>query len=119
MKELEEKYLKLDDDLNYLSARKSKIDTEMLIVKSEMLKVKDKILTAYEVDGECPINLTVANVAPCPVITDESLLPERFIRTKSEVNKQAINKAIRGGEQIEGVSMGNGSVTIKIKQRGK
>ena len=116
---LEDEYLELDDNLNYLQSRKQSIEIEIRRVKNEIEDVKQAILSAYEKDGECPVNLTVANVPPKPIISDEELIPERFIKVTKSVDKSAINKAIKEGEAVAGVTMSNGDITLRIKQRRK
>ena len=117
MSELEDKYLELDDNLNYLQSRKSTIDSEIKKVKKEIEQVKGAILTAYQEDGVCPENLIIANVAPKTTIQDEDAIPGRFIKVTKSIDKSAINKAVKDGEVIAGVGMSNGDITLRIKKR--
>lgn len=55
------------------------------------------------------------NVPPKPIVTDESKVPSRF--KKEIIDKAAINEAIKNGEQIEGVSMDNGSISIQMRSK--
>ena len=52
---------------------------------------------------------------PKPIVTDAEKVPDRF--KKKVIDKTAINKAVKNGEIIEGVSMDNGSesITIRVK----
>ena len=53
------------------------------------------------------------NIAPKPVVTDEILVPNRFY--KKTIDKTAINKAVKDGEEILGVSMDNGGRSLTIR----
>lgn len=60
-------------------------------------------LTASIVDGQ-----------PGVVITDETALPETFVRVKREPNKDAIKDAIKRGIQVPGAAMANGMPYLKV-----
>ena len=61
--------------------------------------------------------ISVSQAAPSVVVADESAIPERFIRTKREIDKAAINAAVKAGEEIPGVTVSNGGsrLTIRLK----
>lgn len=111
----EDRYLYLDDCLLHLKSRKRKIDDEIHKIKVEMEKIKREILDDYDENGVCPVKMIMSRVPPKPIITDKDSLPDRFIKIEKTINKGAINKAIKNGETIAGVSMDNGGVTLKIK----
>lgn len=61
--------------------------------------------------------LSITNAAPPVTISDEAAIPDRFIRTKREIDKTAINAAVKAGEEIPGVVIGNAStrLTVRVK----
>lgn len=61
--------------------------------------------------------LSITNAAPAIVVSDEAALPDRFFRTKREVDKAAINAAVKAGEEIPGVAVSNGAtrLTVRVK----
>lgn len=61
--------------------------------------------------------LSITNSAPPVTISDEAAIPERFIRTKREIDKTAINAAVKAGEEIPGVVIGNAAtrLTVRVK----
>jgi len=59
--------------------------------------------------------VSIVSVAPKPVITSESALPKEYIKTTKSPDKVAINKAIKEGLVIDGVSLGNGGQTLMIR----
>lgn len=61
--------------------------------------------------------ISVSQAAPSVVIEDETKLPDRFIRTKREPDKAAINAAIKEGLEIPGVVVSNGGsrLTVRVK----
>jgi len=52
-------------------------------------------------------------VAPKPIITDEDKIPDEWF--KKSIDKTKINKAIKDGQSIEGVSMDNGGRSLTIR----
>ncbi len=61
--------------------------------------------------------LSITSAAPSVIVSDESALPERFIRTKREVDKTAINAAVKAGEKIPGVVVSNGAARLTVRIR--
>lgn len=61
--------------------------------------------------------ISVSQAAPSVVIEDEASIPERFIRIKREIDKTAINAAVKAGEEIPGVTVSNGGsrLTVRVK----
>lgn len=61
--------------------------------------------------------ISVSQAAPSVVIEDEASIPERFIRIKREIDKTAINAAVKAGEEIPGVVVNNGGsrLTVRVK----
>lgn len=86
---------------------------ELQLLEAEALKVllneKDEGSKGRLVGN---VVLSVKKVPPKPIITDETKIPKKFLRTKTEVDKTAINKAFKEGEAIPGVSLDNGGYTI-------
>lgn len=65
---------------------------------------------------ELPIcTLSVVNTAPKVIITDESALPEQFLRVKMEPDKTAIKTAIERGTYVPGATLSNAGTTIQIR----
>lgn len=59
--------------------------------------------------------VTIKAVPPKPVVTDESKIPDNYIKTTTSIDKAAINAAVKNGASIPGVSMDNGGVTTQIR----
>lgn len=61
--------------------------------------------------------ISVTQAGPSVVIEDEASIPERFIRIKREIDKSAINAAVKAGEEIPGVVVSNGGsrLTVRVK----
>lgn len=56
---------------------------------------------------------------PKPIISDESKIPDRFFKTERKLMKSEINKAIKDGETIEGVTFDNGGYALTRKSYAK
>jgi hypothetical protein len=49
------------------------------------------------------------------IITDETDIPDAFMRMKKEPNKTAIKEALKKGEEVTGAMLSNGGSTIQIR----
>lgn len=108
------------DDLNgKLESIREKLDNYNKIKKSlerEIGGLTDYLLFATDMQGykDDDIELKVKKTMRC-VLTDETLIPEQFIKTKTEtsVSKTDITKAIKAGEEVPGAKLQpNYSVSI-------
>jgi hypothetical protein len=62
--------------------------------------------------------LTVKDVRPKPIISDEALIPATFWRQPDpELDKKAINDAAKSGKKIPGVTMSNGGTSLQIRRQ--
>lgn len=61
--------------------------------------------------------ISITQAAPSVVIEDEAAIPERFVRIKREIDKTALNAAVKAGEDIPGVTVSNGGsrLTVRVK----
>lgn len=59
--------------------------------------------------------VSISQVKPKPIIQDENKVPDRFKKTTVSIDKAAINKAVKEGEDISGVVMDNGGEAISIR----
>lgn len=61
--------------------------------------------------------ISVSQGGPTAVVEDEAAIPDRFIRIKREIDKVAINAAVKAGEEIPGVVVSNGAsrLTVRVK----
>jgi hypothetical protein len=102
-KELSDKYKAREKSF------KSKADNMKSII--EML-----MDTANEVKFTCEVGTaSKRNVPPKPIVTDESKLPEKYIKITKSVDKTAINKDVKDGLEIDGVAMDNGGTSLTIR----
>lgn len=51
------------------------------------------------------------------MITDQTALPSRFLRTRMEPNKTAIKEALEQGEQVPGAFLANGAETLSVRAK--
>lgn len=54
-------------------------------------------------------------VNPKPIISDESKIPEKYWKIERTIKKAEINKAIKDGDAIEGVTFDNGGYALTRK----
>lgn len=96
--------------------------------KSRLLRtaenLRNVVLQSMEIKGVPTIatpalTLSVSKRAGGLVITDESAIPARFFKNPAPVlDKSALKEAvIDDGEIIEGVTIGNGSISLTIRRK--
>ena len=61
--------------------------------------------------------VSVKDVAPKPIVTDESMVPDSFWKEIRTIDKTAINEAFKSGDAIPGVSLDNGGTAISIRSK--
>ena len=59
--------------------------------------------------------ISVVNSPEKVIITDETAIPDAFMRITKEPNKVAIKSALKNGTVISGATMSNGGTTISIR----
>lgn len=59
--------------------------------------------------------ISVVNSPDKVIITDESAIPDAFMKITKEPNKTAIKNAIKSGQLIPGATMSNGGTTISVR----
>ena len=52
-----------------------------------------------------------------PVVVNEELLPDNFIKVERKVDKKAINEAYKNGEEIPGVMLDNGGLILTVRSK--
>lgn len=111
----EQEYLRLTDVELRLENSKRELDKRLAETRRLMEDAKRAIVEEYLEHGVVPMNLTIKKVPPKPVITDEDKIPDRFWKVKREIDKAALNKAVKNGVTFEGVTMDNGNYTVAIR----
>ncbi len=60
---------------------------------------------------------TLRDTKPAPVIEDESLIPAAYFKTPDpKLDKTAINEAVKAGEEIPGVRLSNGGISLTLRR---
>ena len=78
---------------------------------------RDRLMQLVEMRSiEVPAGkITVASTPKKVIITDESLIPDEYIRIKREPNKTLIKSALDKKEFVSGAALSNGGTTIQIR----
>lgn len=61
--------------------------------------------------------VSISTGQPTAVVQDEAALPDRFWKNKREIDKTALNAAVRAGEEIPGVAVNNGVPRVIVRVR--
>lgn len=59
--------------------------------------------------------ISVVNSQDKVIVTDESAIPDAFMKITKEPNKTAIKNAIKSGQHIPGATLSNGGTTIQVR----
>lgn len=59
--------------------------------------------------------ISVINSPEKVIVTDESAIPDDFMRISKEPNKAAIKSALKSGSIIPGATLSNGGTTISVR----
>ena len=99
----------LDDINRRREVLKNRVDFQRALIKRLM-----------EVADQRSIDLPTAKISlgksPAKVIiTDESAIPDEFVRVKREPNKTAIKEALVGGQDVPGATLSNGGTSLTIR----
>lgn len=87
-----------------LSACRAAIEQAMMIAGQETMRLPDA-------------TLTVKRTPPKALVTDESLIPARFWKQPDPVlDRKALNDAARVNEELPGVSITNGGISLTIRR---
>jgi Siphovirus Gp157 len=61
--------------------------------------------------------LSVRQLAPSPIVTDETLLPENYIKIIRKPDMAAIKAAMEATSELPGVVMSNGKTSLTIRTK--
>jgi hypothetical protein len=98
------------DDLNRRrEVLRNRVEFQRALIK-RLMEVADQksidIPTAKISLGKSPAKV---------IITDETAIPDEFVRTKREPNKTAIKEALVGGQDVPGATLSNGGTSLTIR----
>lgn len=110
----------LDDLIADYDAEVKAMQKSLKQFKAERQELADKVTAEMQDSGV--LNSEVEGVLwslrynpKKPIITDESKIPDKYMRIKKEINKVKINEDMASGTEIEGVAFDNGSVSLVKK----
>jgi hypothetical protein len=61
--------------------------------------------------------LSVRQIAPSPIVVDETALPDNCVRIERKPDMKAIKAEIEGGREVQGVAMSNGKASLTIRTK--
>lgn len=102
-------------------AKEAQIEERRRRVEARAAKVRAAIeqamVMAELATARLPLaTLTVRELAPKPIVTDESLIPSQFWEPQPpKLDKKALSEAAKVGP-VPGVEMSNGSVSLTIRR---
>lgn len=102
---------KIDKIKDYIEYRKNAIDRLKSYAKS--------VLESMEIDKLNGKIHAIKLLAPRKrlEVYDETKIPIKFLRIKTEINKSKITESIKNGEAVEGATIIDGSRSIQFKMK--
>lgn len=61
--------------------------------------------------------LSLRNVPPKPIVTDEDALPDEFVKLIRKPDMAAIKAGVEAGRAVSGVSFDNGSLSLTVRRK--
>jgi hypothetical protein len=114
--------LNMDGNIAALDNEIQRLQDKRKIIQNRIDSVRDYLKHNMEATGiskiECPLfTITLSKPAKQVEITDESLLPDEFVRVKTTVapDKVALAKAFKEGKEITGAILVDGASRLIIK----
>jgi hypothetical protein len=99
-------------DLNWRKARFGRQEEEYLAAAYSILDALG--LTKWR-SAEFSVSVTAGR--PGVILTDETALPDRFVRIERKADKTAIKAALEAGEIVPGAELANGIPTMTVRTK--
>jgi hypothetical protein len=102
----------IEDEVNRLTERQGRYEMRNAKLRGLIHKMMD---VAGEKKIERPLGtVSVAVGKPKVIITNEAILPDRFVRIKREPDKTSIGLALKAGESVSGATLSNAEAHLRI-----
>ena len=114
------------DDLAYIAAVRARIsDMQVRLARLDQRadKKKEIVTSVMERAGikkitEADFTLTLRSTTPPLVVIEEKQIPEEFWKPQPpKLDRQGLISVLRGGQEVSGVALGNGGVTISVRTK--
>lgn len=108
--------------MDAIATRTASLKERAEACKGRVLRLRDVLEALMVATGERSVRLpeatvTLGNRKPGIQSVDESVLPERFFKTTRSVSRSTINEAFAAGEDVPGVVLDNGGVTLTVRRK--
>jgi len=111
-----------DSDVNAIDVELKRLQARKQIIQNGQKRLKDYLrenMEACEIKKiDCPLfSITLAAGRSVAVITDESALPDDFVRVKTSIVPDKLNilKALKSGDDVPGAHIGKSVSSVRIK----
>ena len=114
--------LDMEGDIGKIDAEIERLKSRKIAIANRRESLNEYLRTNMLATGitkiQCPLfTITIVEGRESVAISDESQIPDEFMRVKTDISpdKSAIAKAIKGGIYIPGASLQRGQPSIRIK----
>lgn len=111
-----------DSDVNAIDVELKRLQGRKHIIQNGQKRLKDYLRENMEACNikkiDCPLfSITLAAGRSVAVITDESALPDDFVRVKTSIVPDKLNilKALKSGDEVPGAHIGKSMCSVRIK----
>jgi len=112
----------LDGDTKEIDAEIKRLQERKKTIQNKSNNIKEYLRYNMEASGikkiECPLfSISLAKGQEVVIITDENLLPDEYVRVKTEIspNKIALKNALKDGKEVPGAELVTGKTSLRIK----
>lgn len=100
--------------IEMLTKRKNRIKKSSDSLRTIILSAMDRA-GIQKIEGALA-TLSIRNTPRNLVVTDESLIPSEYFELKPKLDKKKLLEALKDGENIGGVELDNGGITLMIRR---
>lgn len=98
-----------------LRERSSRLAARAKRIRTALLSVCEA-LNQPKWEDAC-FTLSVGKAPPALVVTDERLIPSKYVRTRREIDMPAALAALKDGKDVPGACLSNGAPRLTIRDR--
>lgn len=104
-----------------IAARQEQLAARKARLNARIERIRAAVLTAMQETGirkieEPEFTASVSRKAPALHITDETGLPDAFVKIERKPDKKAIREALKSGAEVAGAMLDNGGIQLTVRR---
>lgn len=119
MQNLHDALVKKEALILELEKEKREIDIVLRALRKDEDELRERIFNEMQENGVLQEivgsrEYRLQNKPRAVIVTDESLIPDSFFKFSKTLNKVELNKAVKAGQEIAGVTLDNGGQILVV-----